>query len=183
MKSRLWYLAICSLVLAAIVHICIIFLIPLFGEKDAARRIVNSSPLNQFKMLDSDQKIDLNNGDPFFQVATCKFDLSERGLAVTGNQTNIFWSASIFNSRGRVLYSLNESTAIRNKLNLILVNPIQMAGIRQIQPEGLEDSIVVETSETGGFVIVRVLLPDSSWKPSVDDFLASLSCSPYSVLG
>ncbi|MEM9277754.1 MAG: hypothetical protein AAGA76_04210 [Pseudomonadota bacterium] len=179
MKTRAIYIGICGLLLGAIVHICIIFLIPLLGEKDAAKRIVNNSQTNRFEKLTASSKIGLSNGDPFFQLSTCKFDLADSGVEVTGDRTDLFWSASVFSSRGRVLYSLNERTAIGNKLRMIVVNPIQMASIRQIQPEELETSIVVETSEQVGFIIVRALKRDQSWASTVDGFLGSLQCLPY----
>ena len=183
MKIRVIYLTVCGLLLAAIVHICIIFLIPYFGDKDAARRIIQNSPVNRFEVLKAGSVTDISNSDPFFRLSTCKFDLSEQGLRVTGDQTDLFWSASVFSARGRVLYSLNERTAIGNKLQMIVVNPIQMAGIRQVQPEELETSIVVETNEPVGFIIVRALEKDPSWKPAINVFLSSLKCEPYSELG
>ncbi|MGI9351971.1 MAG: DUF1254 domain-containing protein [Rhizobiaceae bacterium] len=183
MKIRAIYLATCGLLLAAIVHISIIFLIPFFGEKDAARRIIENAPVNRFATLKAGSGANVSNSDPFFRLSTCKFDLSDRGLRVTGAQTDLFWSASVFSARGRVLYSLNERTAIGNKLHMIVVNPIQMAGIRQVQPEELETSIVVETNEPVGFIIVRALEKDPSWKPAIDAFLNSLKCGPYSELG
>ncbi|MEM9329963.1 MAG: hypothetical protein AAGA53_01480 [Pseudomonadota bacterium] len=179
MNLRILYLAVCGLILGAVIHICIIFLIPLLGEKDVARLVVNKSAANTFVQIREDSEIGLINGDPFFRLATCKFDLTKSGVEVVGDETSLFWSASVFNARGRVLYSLNQRTAVGNKLRMIVVNPIQMASIRQIQPEELETSIVVETSEQVGFVIVRALERDSSWEPTVDQFLQGLQCMPY----
>ncbi len=181
MKTRLLYITTCGLVLAAIVHICIVFFIPFFGEKDAARRIMQKSGENQFEVLET-AKYGQTNADPFFKLAVCKFNLSVRGIQLASEKTDLFWSASVFSARGRVIYSLNERTAIGNQLRMVVVNPIQMANIRQIQPEELETSIVVETGEQTGFVIIRALLQDPSWEQTVDEFLNNLDCLPYSGL-
>ena len=182
MKPRIIYIAACGIVLAAIVHICIIFFIPLYGEKDAARRIMQNSQTGRFEALTDNSSFGHSTSDPYFQIATCKFDLAMRGIEVQGINTELFWSASVFSARGRVIYSLNKRSAIGNKLRMIVVNPVQMANIRQIQPAELATSIVIETGEQTGFVIVRVLLPDNSWKSTVDDFIKRLSCKPYSEL-
>ena len=179
MKFSILYLAACSLVFAIIIHICIIFFIPLFGAKDAAKRIMQNSNINSFELLTGNQKFGQSNSDPFFRLATCQFDLGINGIEVTGGQTNLFWSASIFSARGRVIYSLNQRTSVGKSLKFIVVNPVQMANIRQIQPEVLETSIVVETSEQKGFAIVRALLPDDSWNIEVENFLDSLNCKAY----
>ncbi|MEM7068252.1 MAG: hypothetical protein AAF478_05145 [Pseudomonadota bacterium] len=179
MRSQILYLAACSLVFAIITHISIIFFIPLFGEKDAAKRIMQKSGTNQFEMLTDNEKFGLTNSDPFFRLASCQFDLNNNAIEVTGGVSQLFWSASVFSSRGRVIYSLSQRTAIANKLRIIVVNPVQMANIRQLQPAELETSIVVETSEPNGFVIIRALLPDQTWNSAVEGFLAGLKCGPY----
>ncbi|MEM7214856.1 MAG: hypothetical protein AAF423_04870 [Pseudomonadota bacterium] len=179
MKARLFYLLICSIVMGVVAHICIILLVPLLGEKDAARKILASVPTGKFEKLADIKDIEILNSDPFFEIATCKFDISDVGVEVEGERTDLFWSASIFNARGRVLYSFNNRTAIGKKLKLILVNPIQMASIRQRQPEELETSIVVETSENVGFIAVRVLVKDTSLTQRANNFLHKLRCSDY----
>lgn len=180
MKFRLFYLVVCGLVLAICIHIVIVLLIPLFGEKDAAKRIMESAKLNQFEVLTGNEQFGQSNGDPFFKLAVCRFDLAASGVEVNGGLSNLFWSASVFNARGRVIYSLSQRTAIANQLRFIVVNPVQMANIRQLKPEELETSIIVETGVTSGFIIIRALLPDSSWETHTEEFLSSLQCSQYS---
>ena len=179
MTSRIPYLVLCVLVLAGIVHISIVLLVPVFGSRDAARKIISDTPLTRFVTQTSDGQPLFAEGDPFFDVASCRYDLDESGLLVAGKPTDVFWSLAVFNNRGRVVYSLNRKSAIGNQLNLIVVNPVQMARLRQFDPERIETSIVVETRQSSGFVVVRVLRRDKEEAEERKQFLQSLGCLGY----
>ena len=181
MKSRLIYLTVCGLLLAGIIHIIIILMIPSVGERDAAKQISNKINTLQMKYLDDGSQIGISNIDPFLKLSVCKFDLTESAVEIKGPQTETFWSASVFDERGRVIYSLNDRTAIKNQLNMIIVNPIQMADIRQLQPEEVETSILVESQNMKGFVLLRVLVPDQSWNSTSLGFLKNIQCVPYNT--
>ncbi len=179
MKPNLVYLAICSLVVAAIVHIAIVLLVPNFGQKDAARAIMERSTTNKFRTVDNNGKPMLPNADPFFDVASCRFDLVNAGVVASGGETDLFWSAAVFNQRGRVIYSLSKRSTIGNRLRMIVVNPVQMARMRQFQPEDLETSIIVETTESTGFIMIRALHRDASMIDRIDKFMSGLTCTNY----
>ena len=178
-NARLFYLALCVLVLAGIVHISIVLMVPVYGNRDAARLLISDTPLTRFVTETRKGNSLFSEGDPFFDNASCRYDLGQSGLLVTGDETDVFWSLAVFNNRGRVVYSLNRKSAIGNRLNMIVVNPVQMARLRQFDPERLETSIVVETRQTSGFVVVRVLRRDAQQAPDINRFLGSLSCIGY----
>lgn len=182
MTARFVYLGICGIILAGIVHIAAILMIPALGSKDAARQIIRSSPELVFTKINNGSSIKLAAADPFFELAVCKFSLDEDGIIVSGDLTSIFWSASVYDARGQVLYSLNDRTAIANKLQLLIVNPVQMAAIRQLQPDELETSIVVETSEQDGFVLLRTLVQDLGAVTEAKTFMSSAKCELYKPL-
>lgn len=179
MKGRLLYLGLCTLVLAGIVHIAIVLLVPVFGKRDAARQIVAGTPLTQFVTKTATGKPVFADGDPFFEVASCRFDLEEGGLAITGAETGVFWSLAVFNERGRVVYSLGRRSAIGNRLNMIIVDPVQMARLRQFDPDRIETSVVVETRQVRGYVVVRILRREVDKPQEINAFLESLSCEAY----
>lgn len=181
MKSRLIYLTVCGLLLAGIVHIVIILMIPSLGERDAAKQISNKLSTLKIHYMDDGSEIGISNTDPFLKLSVCKFDLTSTAVEIKGPQTKTFWSASVFDERGRVIYSLNDRTAIKNQLNMIIVNPIQMADIRQTQPEEIETSILVESQNMKGFVLLRVLVSDQSWNSQSLDFLKNTKCIPYNT--
>lgn len=177
---RAAYLLACMIVLAAITHITIVLLIPTFGTKDAFALLSKSTDLFSFKQISSsDKHLPLSDSDPFFSYGVCRFDLSERGLAVNGPKIDTFWSATIVNEDGTVVYSLNNRTAIDQKLDLILLNPVQILRLRELQPPEVETAIIVEANINGGFLLLRVLTPDDSWNSSAKRFLDSIKCNAY----
>jgi uncharacterized membrane protein len=180
MKMRILYLLGCGLVLAGIIHIAVILLIPSLGGRDAARQILLSSEDLQFQVIQETDKA-VRFQDPFFQTVSCKFTLSDSAVFVSGGSARNFWSAVVYDGKGRVVYSMNKRTAIGNKLQMLIVNPIQMAALRQLQPVEIETSIVVETSVSEGFILVRSLAPDESQKAESLDFVKGISCQPYSA--
>lgn len=179
MNARISYLILCILVLAGIVHISVVLLVPAYGARDAARNVMAETPLTRFVTETNDNEKLFVNGDPFFEIASCKYDLEQAGLIVTGSETDVFWSLAVFNDRGRVVYSLNRKSAIGNRLNMIVVNPVQMARLRQFDPERIETSIVVETRQPSGFVVVRILRRNAEEEADIQRFLESLDCQGY----
>ena len=179
MALRSVYILGCGVMLAGIVHIVAILLIPTLGSKDAARQIIESQPELEFTQLDSVGEFKLGIPDPYFELAVCRFTLEENGVFIFADRVSAFWSAAIYDDRGKVLYSLNERTAIGNKLQLLIVNPIQMASIRQLQPDELETSIVVETGISEGFVLLRSLVRDQSLQEQSRNFIKSARCENF----
>jgi len=181
MRTRLFYLTICGLLLAGIIHIIIVLLIPKLGSKDAAKQIASKLSSDKFYFIDDGKSLGISNTDPFLKLSVCKFDLTNHAIEIIGPSTKNFWSASVFDERGRVIYSMNDRTAIKNQLRMIVVNPIQMADIRQTQPEEVESSILVESQSMRGFVLLRALIPDASWNSQTLEFLQNSECVPYNT--
>lgn len=179
MIKRAIYLMVCGIFLAGIIHIIVILLIPHFSSKDAAKQIMSNAKLLQFSQLEQTSSLQIGDIDPFFNSRVCRFDLNESAIFISGDKVEDFWSASIFDQDGRVIYSLNDRTAIRNILKILIVNPIQMADIRQAQPEEVETSIIVESPANEGFVILRALVRDESQTTEIDTFLNSIKCDKY----
>lgn len=181
MKLRVVYILACSLLLAGIIHIIIVLLIPSVSSKDAARFILNEGKINEITVFEETGETNLSEQDPFFKVAFCRYDLENAALQISADKTDNFWSASIFNNNGNVIYSFNDRTAIGNKLELILVNAIQRADLRQSKPEELETSILVEAPTNQGFFLLRALISDESRLNRVNRFLNQISCKSYAT--
>ncbi|MBL4598708.1 MAG: DUF1254 domain-containing protein [Rhizobiaceae bacterium] len=179
MTKRIIYNLVCGLVLAGIIHIIIILLIPTFGTKDASDQLAQNNSLWEFVTLSSVKASNIAEIDPFFEIGACRYDLENESLLVTGPDTDAFWSASVFTEDGKILYSLTKRTAIEGKLSVLVVNPIQMSNLREIQPKEIETSILVETQSNKGFLVLRVLSPDDSWKPGIAAFLDGVQCNMF----
>jgi len=180
MKWRLAYYAACALVLAGIVHICVVLLIPAYGTQDAYALITRKTdPFNFRRISGSGADAWLSDIDPFFAYGVCRFELAEAGLRMSGPKIDSFWSASVLDEDGSVIYSLNSRTAIDNRLDLMLLDPVQILRLREVQPVEAESAIVVEANIPAGFVVLRVLTPDRSFEGKSDAFLKAVSCKPY----
>jgi len=180
MIRRFLYLGFCGVLLAGIVHIAVILLIPTLGERDAAKQIVETLPELEFVNLAQSSDVKIAAADPYFELAVCRFNLQEFGVLINGGNLPSFWSAAVYDNKGRVVYSMNDRTAIGNRLQILIVNPIQMAALRQLQPEELETSIVVETPIREGFILLRAFVREPTQLNYSKAFLEQANCSSYS---
>ncbi len=183
MKWHAAYLLLLGLVLAGVVHIAIVLLIPQYGTRDAWAYLSSRTDLFAFTRLDSAETgSSLAEVDPFFTYGVCRFNLDEAGLEMSGPATQTFWTASVFDEDGAVIYSLNNRTAINNKLDLLILNPLQTLELRETERQSLETSVVIEASISKGFVMIRVLQPDETWEPNSKDFFGGVNCSRHDPL-
>jgi uncharacterized membrane protein len=175
---RVLFLVLCVAVVAGIVHVAIILLIPAFGANDAFALVSRSVKPFEFRTVSTSESL-LNETDPFFSYGVCRFNFVDSGMYMSGPKIDSFWSATVLDKDGSVIYSLNSRTAIDNKLDLIVLDPTDILRLRDLQPPEAESAIIVETDVDEGFVVLRVLRPDESWIEKSDTFLKSVSCQPY----
>lgn len=180
MKWRVIYLLTLGLVLAGLVHIAIVLLIPQYGTRDAWAFLSSRTDIFSFTRLNARETGSaISEVDPFFTYGVCRFDLNEGGMKMTGPLTSSFWTASVFDEDGAVIYSLNNRTAIDGKLDLLILNPLQTLELRETQNVDVESSVVIEAGIRKGFVMVRVLQPDASWETDSDAFFNEVTCERF----
>ena len=180
MNWRAVYLVAMGLILAGVVHISIVLLIPKLGTRDAWAYLSGRTDLFSFTRLKPEESGSaITEVDPFFTYGVCRFQLSEAPLKMEGPLTSTFWSASVFDDNGSVVYSLNNRTAIDNKLDILIVNPLQTLELQETQPADVESSVVIEAGIEKGFVIIRVLEPDESWITDSEAFFSQIKCRRY----
>lgn len=181
---RFVYVTLVGLVLAGIVHISIVLLIPTYGTRDAWAFLSGRTDLFSFTRLEREETGSaISEVDPFFSYGVCRFDLEDSALKLKGPPTPTFWSASVFDDNGTVVYSLNNRTAIDGQLDLLILNPLQTLELREAQPAEIERSVVIEANIRLGFVIVRALQPDTSWETDTGTFLSDITCSQFDPTG
>lgn len=177
------YIVLVGLVLAGLVHIIVILAIPTFAERDAWARLSQKGENWAFQSVAPPETGSgpLGPTDPAFGSIACRFDLSQAPLVVRAEGQLPFWSASIISKTGRNIYSFNDRTAVGRRLFLIVVTPVQMAQLRTNPPEEAEQAVLVEADMNEGFVLIRSLQEDRSWKERVSDFLNSATCERYTL--
>lgn len=170
--------ALGGLLIGGIVHVAIVFLVPFYAGKDAWAQIARFGADGQFHTLAMAESGNepIVGLDPKMMVAVCRFSLANGPLRVRADLPDEFWSAAVFDRRGRNVYSLNDRAAEKSHLDLAIMTPVQLAQLRQNPPPALETAIVLELPIQTGFVLLRAFVPDESMLPGTTASLHGADC-------
>lgn len=178
---KVLFAAVVGLIGAVLLHIIIILTLPHFTGKDAYTRIAFEGPANRFYSLGSQtDKAGLGNGDPFLRLAVCAFDVSSNPVQITAAGAVPFWSIGIFDRNANEAYSMNDSTSVEGKLDIIVATPAQLARLRAGQSDRLTQTILVEMPTDKGYAVLRAMVPQDSFRPDTEAFLKGARCKPIS---
>ncbi|MEM9732587.1 MAG: DUF1254 domain-containing protein [Pseudomonadota bacterium] len=182
--SKVFYTLTVGAVLAGIVHIVIVLLVPSYAAKDAWATLATSGDPWKFSVVaqPGSTQTRLPLVDPSFGVAACRFNLAQGAVSVTADGELPFWSVAIFDRKGRNIYSFNDRTAIERRLNMLVMNPVQMAQYRKANPNAGDRAVIVRADIGEGFVLIRALQPDESWGPALQRFMGGAKCEVYDGL-
>ena len=176
---RLAHALLLGLLGAGIVHIVVLLLIPAFAERDAWSRLEAAADLYTITPLAAETggAPVAKSVDPMFRAAACRFDLDDGMAQIKATGSVPFWSVSIYDRNGNNVYSFNDGDADKGVLDTVVLTPAQMIAVRKDLPEDLVGSVFVETEARQGIAVIRAFVPDDSWKPGVERFLAQASCA------
>ena len=174
--NRLLYIVLSGVAGAVLLHIIIILTIPAYADRDAWTRISALGPSEFFHILPDNRPGGLTSSNPFVRTAVCRFDISEQPVRVTASDLAYYWSLAIFDPGTNEIYSMNDRTATDQRLDIAVVTPLQMIGYRKSLPETLTDSVLIEFPGTTGYLVLRTVVPDASWEPTVREFLGNALC-------
>lgn len=171
-----------TLCLAVIVHVLVVFAIPLNVPHSAYLNVAIYGPDRQFNLLPDmlPNQEPLPGLDPAMQHATCRFQLSDDPVFFNASIPAPFWSIGIFNTAGETVYSLNNRTAGADRLSLLLITPEQLSILRENPPANLEDLIVIETGAISGFALLRAYVAHPTRLDPVNAALVEASCETLS---
>jgi uncharacterized membrane protein len=172
------YALLLGLVGAGIVHGVALLAIPNFSKRDAWTRLRPIS--DQYDVI----RVGANTvggpvvgaADPSFLAAVCRFELTDGPVRVMAPGKVPFWSASVYGRDGANLFSLTDRSATDGLLDLVILRPEQMIETRKNPRDDFEKSIHIELPLREAIALLRVFVPDSSWKATVEAFLAKASC-------
>jgi uncharacterized membrane protein len=176
---RTFLFAVGGLIVGAMIHLAIVFLVPSLAGKDAWAQMARFGADGQFHTIPMSEAgaEAVPDLDPRTMQAVCRFSLANGPVRVTADLPDEFWSVAVFDRRGRNVYSLNDRAAERSHLDLVILTPVQMAQTRQNPPASLESAITLEQALDVGFVLIRAFVPDDSMLPTVTQALAGANCS------
>lgn len=176
--KRTFLFVLGGVLLGGVIHIAVVFMVPYYASHDAWALIKQFGPDGQFHVLPLPEAgaEPLASLDPRMLQAVCRFRLADGPVRMRATFPDEFWSVAVFDRRGRNVYSLNDRSAERSRLDLAILTPVQMAQMRQDLPVWLETAIVLEVSIDDGFGLLRVFVPDESVLASATASLKAADC-------
>lgn len=184
--GKLFLAVLVGLVGAAIIHIAIIFSIPMQAENDAWARLARFGDL--FSVV---RVADLPGAsgaqpaatafafiDPAFIDVACRFSLENGPARLTAEERTGFWTASVYARNGDNLFSISERVALEGALDLLIGTREQLDLARVEGSELPDQTVSVELPTDEGYVMVRSLVDSESERPFVDRFVRSIACRP-----
>lgn len=177
---RLAHALLLGLFGAGIVHIAVLLLLPHYTERDAWSLLSRTSDHYTMTRIGGSGATTplVRSVDPLFLAAACRFDLADGAVHVSGDGSVPFWSMSVYDRNGQNIYSFNDRTAPDGLVDFVVLTPVQTIEVRKTLPESFVDSVFVEADLTEGIAVVRAFVPDPTWRPAIDQFLAGIDCKP-----
>ncbi|WP_051231361.1 DUF1254 domain-containing protein [Kaistia adipata] len=168
-----------GLLLGGIIHIAVILLLPDFANRDAWTSLGRFGPDGAFHVLPMAEPGTeaLPYLDPEMAYAACRFSLEGGPIRIKAAMPDDFWSIAVFNRRGSNVYSLNDRTAERSDIDLVIATPVQMAQLRENPIAALNQSIVIEVPITRGFALIRSFVADPTLVGRTEAMLRAANCS------
>jgi uncharacterized membrane protein len=168
-----------GLLLGGIIHIAVILLLPDFANRDAWTSIGRFGPDGHFHLLPMSEPgtEPLPYLDPRMAYAACRFSLEDGPIRIKAAMPDDFWSIALFNRRGSNVYSLNDRTAERSDIDIVVATTLQMAQLRENPIAALDQAIVIEVPITRGFALVRAFVADPTLLSRAETALRAADCS------
>lgn len=168
-----------SLIGAALLHLVIILALPYFSERDAYTRVLAEGPRHVFHRLpDTRDRAGLVQDDPFIEASVCAYDISEKPIRIYAQGNMPFWSLAIYDSASNEVFSINDRTSAAGILDVVVATPVQLSLLRKSLPEPIAESILIETRQADGYIVLRTMAPRQSFAQAASLFLSQAVCAP-----
>jgi uncharacterized membrane protein len=174
----LFYVA-AGLLLGAAMHIAIVLLVPLFATEDAWTRAGALGPDGVFHLLPPlvAGSGDAQTRDPEMVEAVCRFSLGgDNTVRIRADLPDTFWSLGLLDQRGRNVYSFNDTSSERSRLELAVMAAADFAALGGNPPAGLQNAVVAPFGSEAGIAVVRVFVPDEASRAAVTAALTMAAC-------
>jgi len=167
-----------GVLLGGIIHIAVVLTLPLLASRDIWTKVSALNAVNRVELLP-----DVVPGapnpfglDPELSYAVCQVNLSSSPAEVSGVLPNAFWSISVVNRAGVVVYSTTNRDGIGQNLDLGIFNPTQTRLLAEQELDVTEGLLIVESRDDDVFVVVRLASPYPAMRERYEQALAGLTC-------
>ncbi len=163
--------------LATAIHILAVLLVPRFASADGWSRVGSFAETGRFRAIPNDPETALLPGlDPMFEHSACMLLLDTAPGILSLTAPDRFWSLALFNNNGIAEFSLNDRTAQDGTLDMLVVNPVQSALLKESPPEDIDDLIVVETDSNKLIAVFRLYAPTAELRRTAREAIDSAVC-------
>jgi uncharacterized membrane protein len=180
MKRSFWILL--SLVLAVVVHLSYMLYEPSRKFEKTLQALTKGDTKLSFQVLTPEQQSSLL---PFATmndvVGVCFYDLRRGAIKIDGQAPSGFWNFSVFTSRGRQVYDLNDTQVETNRF-VVELKPAAgilaqiMGGADGETPAFTDAGWQVEITEKQGLAILWVPLHDALLRSRTEAVIKQSSC-------
>lgn len=176
---RLLLAILTGLVGAALLHIFIILVLPLYTGTDIWSKTTSLDADFEFYLLpDKIAGADLYNDDPNVQLAICTFDIENGPLQIFAERPANLWTFSIFGKDGSEIYSMSRRSSIDGQVNILVLTPTQLLVLKSQEPDLVAKTVSVEMPDIEGFAVLRYITPSHSELSEARAFLTGAQCLP-----
>ncbi len=168
-----WSVAVC--LLAAVVHIVAILALPAFAPKSAtasAYSMLKANTLARFTPA-PDQSGVFARENPDMEILVCRYDARRAPVRLTGPVTGEYWSITVYDSKGRNRFALNDSYQVFEKIDLII-------DTRKRDIEASEKTLIIQDTSATGLVVLRAFRPFRAYAQSLRASLGEFVCAEMS---
>jgi uncharacterized membrane protein len=167
-----------GLLLGLVIHLVVILLLPGLASNNVATRLATLGQANKVVILDAVQPGGPNplRLDPGLSYAVCRLDLTKGPGEVTGTLPVSFWSVSVYDHTGAVLYSTTNRDGIGQSLDLGVFDAAQTRLLAEQKIDVDAGLLIVETKSDDIFVVVKLAPPQPATRDRYAAQLNKLAC-------
>lgn len=179
-----WFLwLVAGALLGGVVHLVAVLLLPQTATQDAYTRL---SPIAQVNTVTpvpqpSPQNEVMPFMDPAFATSVCRYDLSNGSIRLTVPISPSYTSVTFHTRRGVAYYAINDRSAGRRQIELLLMTAAQRADLPEEEDVTAADRLIVESPSGTGLIVIRALAPEPGLLPDARAVLNRASCKPEPI--
>ncbi|RDE10490.1 DUF1254 domain-containing protein [Pelagibacterium lacus] len=167
-----------GLVLGGLIHLVVILTLPAQASRDIWHRLEVLGPVEAMAVLPDIAPGQANplGLDPELLYGVCRLELGDGPGIVNGELPLSFWSVSVFNPAGHVIYATTNRSGSGDFLDMGLFNPAQTRLLAEQRFEIAEGLLIVEAGGNDAAVVVRLAPPHPAMRDRYRTMLENLTC-------
>lgn len=169
-----------GILLGLVIHLVVILMLPGLASNNVAAKLAAIGQVNKVVTLDAVQAGAPNplRLDPELSYAICRLDLTKGPGELSGTLPVTFWSVSVYDHSGAVLYSTTNRDGIGQSLDLGVFDAAQTRLLAEQKIDVDAGLLIVETKSDDIFVVVKLEPPQPATRDRYAAALGKLSCRP-----